>query len=121
MFVPLVRQFAAWLTGQLDARQSVVMETIKDAGISPGIEEVSDSLVVRNVDPAESEIGRFGEEQFREAVQLPEKSIVSDEVDLVQQYAPAGVARSDEKWPLVVWMLLGILGVEFMLASRVHE
>ncbi len=121
LFVPLVRQFAAWLTGQLDARPSVVIETIKDPGISPGIEEGSDSLVVRNVDPAESEISRFGEDQFREAVQLPEATIVNDEEDTVQKFAPAGVARSDEKWPLVIWMLLGILGVEFMLASRVHE
>jgi len=121
LFVPLVRQFAAWLTGQLDARQSVVFETIKDASVSPGIEEVSNSLIVRNVDPTESEIGRFGDEQFRKAVQLPEQAIVGDEVDLVQQFAPAGVARSDEKWPFVVWMLLGILGAELLLASRVHE
>lgn len=121
LFVPLIRQLAAWLTGQLDARQPVLTQLIRDARHSPGIESVDESLIVRNIEPSESEIGRWGAEQFREAIGLPEESTVEEDSEEVKRFTPAGVARSDEKWPWFVWALLGILGLELLLASRVHE
>ena len=121
LFVPLIRQIAAWLTGQLDSRQSVLTEIIKDADHIPGVELVNESLIVRNIEPAESDIGRLGEEQFRDAIGLPKVRSVNVDSDETKQFAPAGVARSDEKWPMVVWALLAVLGLEVLLASRVHE
>jgi hypothetical protein len=121
LFVPLIRQIAAWLTGQLDSRQSVLTEVIKDADHVPGVELVDESFIVRNIEPAESDIGRLGAEQFRDAIGLPKERSVSFDSDEIKQFAPAGVARSDEKWPMVVWVLLGVLGLELLLASRVHE
>lgn len=120
LFVPLVRQMAAWLTGALDARQSVVTEVITAGDVSPGIQSDAETLVVRNVDPRESDIGRMGIEQFRGAVGLedPDPEDLQNEQ---QEFEPIGVSRSDEKWPWVVWTLLGLLGIEFLLASRVHE
>jgi hypothetical protein len=121
LFVPLIRQIAAWLTGQLDARQPVLTEVIKDPLHLPGIGLEDDSFIVRNIEPAESDIGRLGAEQFRDAIGLPKERSVNVDSDETKQFAPAGVARSDEKWPMVVWVLLGVLGLELLLASRVHE
>ena len=121
LFVPLIRQMSAWLTGQLDARQKVQTEIIDQSDQTPGIQTGDHSIVVRNIDSKESDIRRFGVEQFREAIGLPEQSLITVESDRREQFTPAGVARSDEKWPLVVWVLLGILGSELLLASRVHE
>lgn len=120
LFVPLVRQLAAWLTGALDARQSVVTEVITAGDVSPGIQSDAETLVVRNVDARESDISRMGIEQFREAVGLedPDPAALHDEQ---KEFEPIGASRSDEKWPWVVWTLLGLLGIEFLLASRVHE
>ena len=121
LFVPLIRQLAAWLTGQLDLRQSVQTKNIDHPDQVPGIQIDGDSVVVRNVDPAESQINRFAVEAFRETLGLPEHSVVTAESDRRQQYTPEGVARADEKWPWVVWMLIGVLSSELILASRVHE
>ncbi|MCA9135445.1 MAG: BatA domain-containing protein [Planctomycetales bacterium] len=121
LFVPLVRQLAAWMTGQLDARQNVVAKTIDRPNQTPGIERADNTLIVRSIDPQESQIGRFSVEQFREAVGLPEQSLVTAESDRREQLAPEGALRPDEKWPLLVWTLIGVLACELILASRVHE
>ncbi len=121
LFVPLVRQLAAWLTGQLDARQSVLSEIIQRADQEPGITESEGSLIVRNVDPAESDLARLGADQFREAIGLPEESAAIAQSDETRAAIPGGVARPDEKWPILVWALLAVLGMELLLASRVHE
>ena len=121
LFVPLLRQLTAWLTGQLDAEQSVVSELIDDAGHSPGITQVESSTLVRNVDPAESATGRLGVEQFREAMGLPREAEIDSEAEESNRLTPASAARADEKWPILVWTLLGLLGLELLLASRIHE
>jgi hypothetical protein len=120
LYVPLVRQLAAYLTGQLDPRQPVQTVVITGAGESPGITEEDDVLLVRNPDPRESELQRLTPEQFREAIGLPTDSTPELERQ-AQALAPAGVMRSDEHWPLVVWLLLGVLAAETLLASRVVE
>ena len=120
LYVPLVRQLAAYLTGRFDPRQPVQSELIESAGVPPGITEDDETLLVRNTDPRESEPGRVTPEQFREAIGLPEAP--RSELDKqAQALAPAGVMRSDEHWPLVVWLLLAVLGIETLLASRVVE
>ncbi len=120
LFVPLVRQLAAWMTGQLDARQPVIHEWITEARQTPGISTDDSSLIVRNIDPVESDIGRFGTDQFREATGLPEEPLDLED-KRIREFVPAGAARADEKWPILVWILLGVLGIELLLASRTHE
>lgn len=121
LFVPLVRQVAAWLTGQLDARRPVRGEIIDRPDQEPGIHQIDGSIVAHNVESGESGIGRYGVESFREATGLPEQSLVTTETDRREQFRPEGASRSDEKWPQVVWALLGLLSFELILASRVHE
>ncbi len=120
LFVPLVRQLAAWLTGQLDSRQPVKSVLIDDATTIPGIETAPDAMVVSNIEPGESDIRRLGVEQFRETLGLPAAD-PDAENEVAQSLAPAAISRSDEKWPLVVWALLGLLALETVVASRVHE
>jgi hypothetical protein len=120
LFVPLIRQLAAWLTGALDERQSVLNEVITAADVSPGIDSDGQTVIVRNVDATESDISRMGVQQFRAAVGLASDDSESQQQEH-EQFEPQGVSRSDEKWPWVVWALMGLLGIEFLLASRVHE
>jgi hypothetical protein len=120
LFVPLIRQLAAWTTGQLDAAQPVMSEWIATAQQTPGISTDQSSIIVRNIDPVESDIGRMGVEQFREATGLPEEALGLENEQL-RELTPAGAARADEKWPFVIWILLGLLGLELLLASRTHE
>ena len=121
LFVPLIRQFSSWLTGQLDAQQPVVTKIVDQRGESAGIESTDGGLIVRNVDAAESDIQRVAAEQFREAVGLRTKDESLEFDGDLSQFTPAGVSRPDEKWPLLVWALSAVLAVEFLLASRVHE
>lgn len=119
LYVPLVRQMAAWLTGQLDPRQSV-NSRLATAAAPPGIGEEDDTLLVRNTDPRESQVQRLTPDQLREQLGLP----VDPQAELKQQaqaLAIPGVARSDELWPIVVWILLAALAAETLLASRIAE
>ncbi len=121
LFVPLIRQIASWLTGQLDARQPVTTKMVDQPGESAGIETSDQGLVVRNVPAAESEIRRVAAEQFREKVRLraePDSPGIDEDLS---QFIPEGVSRPDEKWPILVWLLSFVLGGEFLLASRIHE
>lgn len=120
LYVPLMRQIAAWLTGQLDERQAVHSEIIVSPHREPGIETDADGLLVFNVDPSESDIGRMDAVEFSTVVGLPEQQS-AEEDEKSEQYAPEGSSRPDEKWPLVVWSLLGLMGIEILLASRIHE
>jgi hypothetical protein len=121
LFVPLIRQISSWLTGQLDDEQSVVTKFVDQRGESAGIENTDRSLIVRNVPAAESDIQRVAPEQFREAVGLRAEDESLEFGEDLSQFAPAGVSRPDEKWPLLIWVLLAVLAAEFLLASRVHE
>ena len=119
LYVPLVRQLAAWLTGQLDPRQSV-NSSLTTAAIPPGIGEEDDTLRVRNTDPRESHVQRLTPDQLREQLGLP----LDPQAELRQQaqaIAVPGVARTDELWPIIVWMLLAALAAETLLASRIAE
>lgn len=119
LYVPLFRQFAAYLTGQLDPRQSVRDELIQQPEASPGIEEIDEVLVVRNTDPRESEVQRLTEEQFRDAFRLA--AAEQDEAEkLAASLAPKSTSRSDEYWPPIVLLLLAVLSAETLLASRVN-
>ncbi len=87
LFVPLIRQLAAWLTGALDERQSVLTEVITAADVSPGIDSGGQTVIVRNVDATESDISRMGVQQFRAAVGLASEDSESQQQEH-EQFEP---------------------------------
>ena len=121
LYVPLIRQLAAWLTGQLEPQQLIDVQQIAAAGQRPGIVSADGgAITVWNVDAKESEISRLTAEQFRQAMNLPAAARTAAQ-RRAENLAPAGVARSDELWPWVLWCLLAVLMGETLLASRIVE
>ncbi len=88
--------------------------------LAPGVTVVDGHAVVRNVDPAESEIERTTVAQLRENYRLPEvaKTISPDE-DGSKNLAAAG-ERPDEFWRAVAWALLIVLVLETFVANRTY-
>jgi hypothetical protein len=120
LYVPLVHQMVAYLTERLPETRRV-RQTPAGPGTDnpPGIETKGRTLLVHNLDPAESAIERLSVREFREHFHLPEGVI-----RLAGGQASAGVEgarggeRPDELWVYVVWGLLGVLLIEFLLAGR---
>jgi hypothetical protein len=135
LYVPMIRQMLAWLTGQSRPREPsgavgkvqlgsagppvVRTELIAAAGQRAGIETRDGVTLVRNIDPQESLLHRVTEAEFRQAFGLPDQPprIRPTESALI---GPTGAQRPDEAWSVVVWLLLAVLSVETLLASRVH-
>jgi hypothetical protein len=120
LYVPLVHQMAAYLTERLPETQRVRQAPAGPGTDNPpGIETKGRTLLVHNLDPAESAIERLSVREFREHFHLPE---AADR--LAGRQAGAGVEegkggeRPDELWVCVVWGLLGVLLIEFLLAGR---
>ncbi|WP_161604603.1 BatA domain-containing protein [Roseiconus nitratireducens] len=120
LYVPLVRQLAAWLTGRFEPLRPVQSLTIRDAQQAPGIEDDLAGVVVQNVAASESDIGKLDEDAFRAKLGL-QRAAAEDAPVGHQEFAPEGASRSDEKWPWVVWGLLGLLSAELLLSSRTPE
>jgi hypothetical protein len=117
LYVPLIHQMVGHLTGRLpeDAR-------VRTAPAGPGRENppgvAADgrAVVVRNLDPAESEIERLSPEDFRRAYHLPDAAGGADRSAAVTPLP--GSQRSGELWAYVVWVLLIVLGIELVIANR---
>ena len=79
-------------------------------------------IQVFNVPTEESELARVTPEEFRQALNLPEKQEMSDLTpeQLAALAPPAKSERPEEVWRAVAWLLLGWLVVETFLAGRVH-
>jgi hypothetical protein len=105
------------LTGRLpeDARVRAAPAGPGGAG-PPGITADGGAVVVRNLDPAESEIERLSAEEFRRAYHLPDATGGAGRAAAVTPL-PGG-QRPGEVWPYVVWALLIVLGIELMIANR---
>jgi hypothetical protein len=120
LYVPLVHQLVGYLTGRLPENGRV-----RDAPTGPGGENppgvVPDgrAVVVRNLEPAESEIERFSVEAFRTAYHLSveESEAVKARAASAVSPLPSG-ERPGELWAYVVWALLLLLGIEFVIANR---
>jgi len=104
LYVPLVHQMVGYLTERLPENQRVKRA---DAGPGranpPGVTLSGRTAVVRNLDPAESEIERYTVPQFRERFHLAEP----DETMKEQRTEAAGALalgnqRPDELWIYVV-------------------
>jgi hypothetical protein len=119
LYVPLVHQMVGYLAGRLpeNARvqtASVGPGTANPPGVTPG-----ERVVVRNLDPAESEIERLTVAQFREAFHLPAAEGGSGKALAAGAVKPLpGTLRPDELWAYVVWALLLILVAELFVANR---
>jgi hypothetical protein len=119
LYVPLVHQLAAYLTERLPENQRVQQAPAGPGTENPpGIEGRGRTRVVHNLDPAESAIERLSVQQFREHYHLPEG--VSPPEKSAGSGAEGGKdgERPDELWVQVVWVLLGLLLVEFLVAGR---
>lgn len=124
MYVPLVRQFLAYLTDQLSDRAAVTNRLVAQAADKIGILPVADEpgrWTVTNLDPRESALNRVTPEELQLA--LGGGAATAD--DEAQQAAlrlflPADALRADEFWTMIAWILLLILAAETLLASRVH-
>ena len=119
LYVPLVHQMVGHLTGRLpeDAR---VRAAPAGPGREnpPGVTADGRAVVVRNLDPAESEIERLSAEDFRKAYQLPDAEGGADRAAAATSL-PGG-QRPGELWAYVVWVLLILLGIELVIANRTH-
>lgn len=120
LYVPLVRQWLAYLTDQLAARSPITAQLVSADAAQPGIRESDAHWFVTNLDPRESALDRVTLEQWnksvgREDAETPETAAAGFNVPL-----PADAQRPEEIWTLVVLGLLVALAVETLLASRVH-
>ena len=123
LYVPLVRQMAAYLTQQLADRQAVTQKVIARGIDQPGIvDEEGGQTVVWNVDADESLLTRVSDDDFRAAFGLADRDRDAVLAEFAKQVErPKGVERANERWNLVVWMLFALLTAEVFLASRVHS
>jgi hypothetical protein len=122
LYVPLVHQMVGYLTGRLP-ENGRVREAPTGPGRQnpPGVGKDGRAVVVRNLDPAESEIERLSVDDFRTAYHLPagESGAAHDRAAAEASPLP-GQQRAGELWPYVVWALLLVLAVEFVIANRTH-
>jgi hypothetical protein len=118
LYVPLVHQLVGYLTERLPESQRVrVAETGPGTANPPGIAVEGRKVVVRNLDPAESEVERFTVDQFRELFHLTEADGGAKEASAAGA-RPPGSERPDEVWVVVVWALFVVLLVEVLVANR---
>ncbi len=111
LFVPFIHQTLRDMTGRLG--NTGVREQIGP----PGISEEAGKLVVRNVEPRESELDRISEAALRKAYKLPTARQVAKK-SAGSLVAPPGTIRADEQWETVLWILLAVLVAETFLANR---
>ena len=121
LYLPLVHQLLGYLTGRLPETNPVKYDRAGPTpAMAPGVTLVDGRALVRNVDPAESDIERTTVAQLRENYRLPEASRTNshDEANL-QNLATAG-ERPDELWRTVAWALLIVLVLETFVANRTY-
>jgi hypothetical protein len=117
LYVPLVHQLIGYLTDRLP-ETARVRNMPADRDHPPGVSRDGAQVIIRNLDPAESEIERFSLEQFREVFHLPQSSSVKEKTTAAAGTLFPEAQRPDEIWMYVVWILLLLLVVEIFVANR---
>jgi hypothetical protein len=120
LYVPLIHQLVGYLTERLPETQRVRAAPAGPGRDNPpGITPDGRAVVVRNLDPAESEIERLTVQQFRDAFHLaaPAGEAKKDPAAAGVK-PPPGSQRPDELWVYVLWALLLVLVAELFLANR---
>jgi len=116
LYVPLVHQMIGYLTERLPENQRIHVEVASHE--PPGVSRSGTKVIVRNLDPRESEIERFTVREFREIYHISAKDTESE--DQQPESLASGSQRPDEVWAYVVWALLIVLTAELFLANRTH-
>ena len=123
MYVPLMRQLLAYLTDQLSDRAIVssgfVSNAHKSAGITPTQEDVA-RLIVTNIDPRESTLERITSQDLNKLTGTTTEKNSKEDRAIIGLKLPPDSLRPDEIWMNVAWILLAVLGLETLLAGRVH-
>jgi hypothetical protein len=121
LYVPLVRQFVAYATGQLAERPAVALELVTQRDQVPGISTSEGRVLVRNLDADEADPERVTLETLLAAAGAEEDRPADESATQTAALALAPDAlRPDEIWTALVWLLLIVLAVELLLASRIH-
>jgi hypothetical protein len=120
LYVPIVHQLVGYLTDRLSENRRIQPE-IAGPGLDkpPGVAREKGVMLVRNLDPRESRIERFSEDQFRQDYRLAAKPAGASQKALASMLPP-GAERPDEIWTMVVWALLAVLTIELFVANRTH-
>jgi hypothetical protein len=117
LYVPLIHQLAGYLTDRLPETARVQIAPT-DRDHPPGVTREGERVIVRNLDPAESEIERFSLEQFRHTFHLPESGSAKEKTATEAGTLFPEAQRPDEIWMYVVWILLLLLVAEIFVANR---
>ena len=75
-------------------------------------------MIVRHLDPAESEIERFSLDRFRQVFHVPESDGAAEKTATAAEMLFPESQRPDELWMYVVWILLLLLVTEIFVANR---
>jgi hypothetical protein len=119
LYVPLVHQMVGYLTGRLPENGRVqTAATGPGRNNPPGATTDGSSVMVRNLDPATSETERWSADDFRKVYNLPKAGAIR--ASLAPVPALPESQRPGELWTYVVWILLILLGIEFVIANRTH-
>jgi hypothetical protein len=121
LYVPVIHQMMGMLTGRLP-ESSRVRGVRAGPGYDrpPRIVTESARIVVRNIDPAESEIERTTGARLREAYQLGDAAPTDRGEDVSSPAMPIGSQRPDEMGMPVAWALLILLVAEVFVANRTY-
>jgi hypothetical protein len=120
LFLPLVHQVAGYLSGRLRGAGHVQEAPAGPGpGEPPGITISNGRAVVRNVDPAESDVERTTLTKLREFYRLPDAGTTAGE-EAISQSPAAGSERPDEFWRTVAWAMLVVLIIETVIANKTY-
>jgi hypothetical protein len=121
LYLPLVHQVAGYATDRLSGTGHVQeLPAGKAAGESPGVTVANGRAVVRNVDPAESDLERTSLAKLRGFYRLPEPASTKLPDQSPSEAPAAGSERPDELWRAVAWALLVVLVIETFVANKTH-
>jgi hypothetical protein len=121
LFLPLVHQLAGYSTRRLPENCPVKFDRAgQGPSQAPGVAVHDGNALVRNVDPAESDIERTTVATLREIYRLPPAMENKQQEPTVLSMLSAGVERPDELWRPIAWGLILVLVAEMFLANRTH-
>jgi hypothetical protein len=121
LYLPLIHQLMGYLTDRLPEAGRVRLEPA-DArpGHAPGVVLESGRAVVRNLDPAESDLERTTPATLREVYRLPVPHSAERALDAELKDMLPGSQRPDELWAWILVTLLAVLVAETFVANRTY-
>ena len=119
LYVPFVHQLMGYATNRLPELAPVKTASAGTGpSQAPGVTIENGHALVRNVEPAESEIDRTTVATLRGVYSLPEARQARPRE--VAAGPAAGMERPEEIWRPIAWGLLIVLVVEMLIANRTN-